>query len=1134
MKRILSLFTVLLGVFALNAQSSCFALQMENTNGAVGDTICLDVTVNDFDEVLSMQYSFAWDPSLLELIEITNFNLPGLSILNFNTLPASWSMGQSALSWYDAALAGVSLPDETTLYSMCFKVLGHDTNGLAPVEFTATSTPVEIINATLLNASPYGLIHGGIQAGNDVFQIDSICITADNCNDKMVDVSFSGGQGPYTYNWGNTSGSITDNTLSIVNTIPGTYTLQLSDVNGKSVSALCDLTSPDDFLLTHIEVDEPTCNVSSDASISLSLSGGTGSYAANWSNGMSGLDLQGLALGTYAVTITDQGTGCTIFESVDIQSTKDISATTNYTCMDSLLSLNVAVWEGGTPPYQFEWSTGLIDSSSLFSSLQNVPDNTAYEVTITSQEGCAKVITFDTIDCESTQTDFLIAHSEQCEVYIDQPNLTDLSVVVWSGGTPPYTFQWSTGDVTVSTDPDIPASTLMDLYDGTYYVTVTDAQGLMDVYGPMEVDCDEDGTQLFTAYTVDCLSDSTANISLSAYGGTAPYTFEWENGTSQTHPATSLVTVTGNGVYSLTITDAAGNSLIEDNVEVDCETSSPSFLIADSYECTIFADTTLADVSVVVWAGGTLPYTFEWSTGETQLITDPNIPIGTITGDGNGTYYVTITDANGYSEPYGPITPNCGSSAAVELMAGSAEVQAGESFCVDITVANFNDIVGLQFSMAWNPDVLIFDTLLITSDLPAFNGTSFNLNDVSAGSLMTQWFNPSLQQLSLPDSTVLFSLCFQAGASAGSSDIAFTSVPVLVEFTDGNIILPVELTNGLVNVLGPEVWPGDTDNDENVDHYDLLNIGLAYGAAGPPRENPSIVWQGYYADDWGLSTPQSQLDYKHIDTNGDGFIDAADTLALVFNWGEESNFNAPEDSEIRLANGIIYVQPDTVLLGEEVVMNIIMEQGGTPVENVYGIAFTIVYDTSAVEPGSVFASFGDSWIGDVNQDLLPFYVDRYEDGRIDIAMTRIDGINTAGEGAIGQLHITIQDVIFMREEAYELVFDIENIRLIDVQEQESSPTPQQTTTFIKDGISSTQGQGKTPALHIYPNPANEVIYLQTQASIEKMEIRNLQGQLLAQLGNASRMATSHLQVGTYLLKVWTKQGCYVKRFSVMR
>ena len=1034
--------------------------------------------------------------------------------------------------------------------------------------------------------------------------------------------------------------------MSITNAVPGIYTLNISDANGKFISAICDVGSPDDFLITDIAVDEPTCDASSDASISLTLSGGSGNYAATWSNGMSGLTIQGLALGTYSVTLTDLGTACEIIENIDVQSTKGITVGTSYDCVDSLINLSVVAWDGGTPPYLFEWSTGLVDSASLYSSLQGVSDNMTYHVTVTSQEGCEEIVVFDSIDCGGIQGDFIVAHSEQCEMYTDQPNLTDLTVVVWLGGIPPYTFQWSTGDVTVSTDPNVPASTLQDLYDGTYYVTITDSQGVMDVYGPMAVDCDEDGTQLFTTYTVDCLSDSTATVSLNAHGGTAPYTFEWEDGTTQTHPSMSLVTLSGNGMYSLTITDADGNVLIED-IEVDCNPSSlpyliahsyectifsdttfatvsvavwdggilpytfewstgetqiisdpnfpvgtitgdgngtyyvtitdangysepygpimpdcsglapveliagsadvqqgesfcvditvanfndivgfqfsmdwnpdtlifdtllfgnglsafdqnsfnlsntaggalivqwfnptveqvslpdntvlfslcfeasassgssaiaftssptlievtdgdmilpvqttngqvnvggntsPSFLIADAYECTIFPDTTIADVSVIVWAGGTLPYTFEWSTGETQIISDPNLPVGTVTGDGNGTYYVTITDATGYAEVYGPITPNCGGPAAVELIAGGADVELNENFCVDITVANFNEVVGMQFSMDWNPDTLIFDTLLLNSSLPAFDQNSFNLSNTAGGSLIVQWFNPTIEEVSLPDNTVLFSLCFEAAAT-GSSEIAFTSTPTIVEVTDGNVILPVQLTNGQINILGPEVWPGDTDNDEGVDHYDLLNIGLAYGAAGPARDNPSIIWQGYYADDWGLTTPESLVDYKHIDTNGDGFIDAADTLALVLNWGEEYNFNEPEEEETRDANGIIYVQPDTILLGEEAVLNIILEQGGTPVEDVYGIAFTIVYDTAAVEAESVYASFEESWIGEVNQDLLSFYVDRYDEGRIDIAMTRIDGMNTSGEGVIGHLHITIQDVIFLRGES---------------------------------------------------------------------------------------------------------------------
>ena len=45
---------------------------------------------------------------------------------------------------------------------------------------------------------------------------------------------------------------------------------------------------------------------------------------------------------------------------------------------------------------------------------------------------------------------------------------------------------------------------------------------------------------------------------------------------------------------------------------------------------------------------------------------------------------------------------------------------------------------------------------------------------------------------------------------------------------------------------------------------------------------------------------------------------------------------------------VLYVQPDTVFPGQPAVFDIILEDGGAPAENIYGLAFTIVYDTAAL------------------------------------------------------------------------------------------------------------------------------------------------------------------------------------------
>jgi hypothetical protein len=734
---------------------------------------------------------------------------------------------------------------------------------------------------------------------------------------------------------------------------------------------------------------------------------------------------------------------------------------------------------------------------------------------------------------------FLIAHSYACMINPGAPSTADLSVIVWTGGQPPFTFDWSTGESTNENIPNVNGSTLNVAGNGTYYVTVTDANGLEQAYGPMVLDCEIANFDLQLTESVLCDTDTSAQITVQPASGTPPYTFSWSTGGVFTDPLSSSITVFEDGIYSITVTDAVGNVDVLNAINVDCNIGgNDDFLVSHAVDCVIYPDSTEATISVVVWSGGTLPYTFDWSNGSSQVATDPSYPVGSITVPGEGSYSVTITDANGLQEVYGPISPDCGNpNEEVQLNISSEEVESGDAFCLDVSVESFSDVTSVQFSIAWDAGQISFDSLQLGNSLPGLNLTSdFNLEDTEDGQLIMSWYHPNLEQVDLLDSTVLFSMCFTADNVADTAHVVFSSVPAVIEITDGQSILPATTSNGAVINLDGLVWPGDTDTDGLVTHFDLLNIGLGYGASGPLRANASLAWEGQAAETWGISTPMSGIDYKHIDTNGDGFIEAADTLALHMNWGSVSPFNRPEQPINRHSNATIYVQPDTLVLGQENVFNIIMGQEGAPAENVYGLAFTIVYDTAAVEAGSAFASFSESWMGELNQNMLTFYQDRYEEGRIDIAITRTDGLNTTGNGSIGQLHITIQDVIFLRSEDYLMEFNIENIRLIDAQEMDVAITPEMTTSVIKNAINQTDDtQLSSPEVLVFPNPVSDILYIKSAFSIERADLLSITGeQLFEYPTSVNQISVSMLPPGTYLLRVWTSAGLSTQRITIIR
>ncbi|MCB0582707.1 MAG: carboxypeptidase regulatory-like domain-containing protein [Phaeodactylibacter sp.] len=109
----------------------------------------------------------------------------------------------------------------------------------------------------------------------------------------------------------------------------------------------------------------------------------------------------------------------------------------------------------GATPYAFQWSTGETTQSIL-------PNATGvYCVTVTDAAGCTA----------SSCYDFGNPIDTSCYVYISLEGNTGAGLLVeavGTGGVPPYTYAWSTGETTAS---------VVLTTSGTYCVTLTDANG---------------------------------------------------------------------------------------------------------------------------------------------------------------------------------------------------------------------------------------------------------------------------------------------------------------------------------------------------------------------------------------------------------------------------------------------------------------------------------------------------------------------------------------------------------------------------------------------------------------------------------------------------------------------------------
>ncbi|GEO04141.1 hypothetical protein AAE02nite_18050 [Adhaeribacter aerolatus] len=120
----------------------------------------------------------------------------------------------------------------------------------------------------------------------------------------------------------------------------------------------------------------------------------------------------------------------------------------------------------------------------------------------------------------------------------------DLTV---SGGTAPYTYQWSNG----LTSQDVAVAA-----PGTYTVTLTDAKGCV-ARAAVTVGRKNDPIKLASSQiNVSATGGRDGSVDLSVVGGIAPFTYRWSNGAT-TEDLTGLAA----GIYTVTVTDAFGQKV---------------------------------------------------------------------------------------------------------------------------------------------------------------------------------------------------------------------------------------------------------------------------------------------------------------------------------------------------------------------------------------------------------------------------------------------------------------------------------------------------------------------------------------------------------------------------------------------
>lgn len=429
----------------------------------------------------------------------------------------------------------------------------------------------------------------------------------------------TGGNAPYDFTWSDGTNVIQTTTAQLSDTVvgltAGTYYLTLSDNNACQSFDTVTLTVPPPLVIDTIFGTDITCNGFTDGTAGVVALDGTPPYTYSWSSGDSTDTLSSLTAGTYVITVTDSS-GCQVLDSVTLIEPAPITYVTDSTATSCFQgadgSASVVITGGGSGNFTYLWSNGGITPT-----ITGLTAGT-YAFTVSDVAGACGVE--DSVIVEEPDS-FIITTTLVADVSCF--NTADGQATADVGGvTAGYTFDWSSGE----TGP-----TAIALSAGINTVTVTvDSSGCtqtatINIGAPARFFLTTDSTE------VSCPggSDGTATVTVTGSGGTPPFTYNWSNGFT----TATITGLTADSTYRVTVTDANG---CEEYDTVSITGPAPFDISYTAEPAACFgANTGSAQVTV---SGATAPYTYAWSTGAT---TD------TASGLAQGTYAVTITDANG-------------------------------------------------------------------------------------------------------------------------------------------------------------------------------------------------------------------------------------------------------------------------------------------------------------------------------------------------------------------------------------------------------------------------------------------------------------------------------------------------------
>ncbi len=737
--KLLWLFVAML--FLNTSQAQTLEFQLSNNDSGGGDSIQVDIMVQNWDSIYSFQYTMRWDTAELSYLDVGNFNLPELDENSFGYVGTD--DGFLITLWADLEVEGYQVADSTVIYSVFFSAPcgGFDTTA---IDFS--NMPISILASTLDTEFAPDTLSGGVNFV--MLEADSFIVQNANCNggtDGCIEIIPVGGMEPFSYMWSN--GGTTQQACGLM---AGAYTCTITDGGGCSaVSPSINVGEPAVLEVCANTVTDASCPGGTDGCIDLTICGGTGPYTYLWSpGGQTAEDICGLTAGLYTCMVTDTN-NCTV-TIMDIEvGEPDAISLMNYNIVNATCTTGGSIEifiDGGTSPYTYLWSNG--GTTSL------IDDLIAgfYTCTVTDDNDCTFTTTALEVILENS--DLSIDGFTQMNVSCFQGDDGSIDLDVSGSGTP-FTYSWSNGASTQDIS-GLPAD--------TYICTITDAGGCETVSESIII------TEPATALVLDnisvdeitCFQADDACITINMTGGDAPYTYLWSNsGTTQ------QICGLAPGGYTCTLTDASGCTFESSEVAI----TEPPLLEVCAITTTDVTCNGGSDGCIdITPCGGAGSYTFLWSPGGQ---TDEDI-----CDLAAGMYTCVITDANNCTGTIADVV--VGEPGAINVSSSSiVNATCAQGGSVDITI----DGGSSPYTYLWSNG----ETTEDISDLVAGFYTCVVTDDNDC-TFTTMSFEVILENsdLTVDGFTQVNVSCFQGNDGSIDLDVSGTATPFSYNWSNGD------------------------------------------------------------------------------------------------------------------------------------------------------------------------------------------------------------------------------------------------------------------------------------------------------------------------------------------------------------